>query len=144
VNKRGITRSRASLVMSTDRRKRWSHLCLIVLVIAAACGGVNVVGDAQSVDDAQPDADHPPAMRTITVQRGHGGSGTVTSSTGGIACGATCATSVADGTAMVLTAAPDTSSVFAGWSGPCTGTSLTCSFMVSGDVAVVAELDVKR
>jgi len=125
--------------MNTDRRRRPSWSCLIIPLVAAACGNV-----PNPAHDGGPTGDGSPATRTITVQRGHGGGGAVTSTPGGISCGSACTASVLDGTAMVLTAAPDAGSVFAGWSGPCTGTSLTCSFTVSGDVTVGAAFDVQH
>jgi hypothetical protein len=85
-------------------------LCLLVPVIVTACGGVA---------DTPFDAPASPASHTVNVQRSHGGSGTVTSTIGGIACGTTCTASVPTGTVMVLTALADPSAVFAGWSGPC-------------------------
>lgn len=50
------------------------------------------------------------------------GSGSVTSSPGGISCGATCAAGIATGTTITLTATPATGSTFTGWSGACAGT----------------------
>ena len=60
----------------------------------------------------------------IDVARAGLGSGTVTSSAGGIACGATCS-AVITGT-LTLTAAPDPGSTFLGWSMPGCGSALTC------------------
>jgi len=106
-------------------------LCLLVPAVVAACGGVQ---------PAPSDA----AVHTVNVQRSHAGGGTVTSTVGGIACGATCSASVSDGTVMTLTAVADDGAVFAGWSGPCSDTSPTCTFTVQGDVTVGAAFDVQR
>jgi cysteine-rich repeat protein len=114
-------------------------LCVFAPVAIAACGDV-----PRAVPDAHPAADAAPGLRTITVQRSHGGGGAVTSSVGGIACGTTCTASVADGTSVTLTAAADPGSTFTGWSGPCTGSDTTCSFTVSGDATVGAAFDLKR
>jgi cysteine-rich repeat protein len=114
-------------------------LCLLVPVIMTACGDVH-----HDTDAGQPVADGSQVIRTVTVQRDQGGGGTVTSTVGGIDCGATCAAHVPDGTTMVLTASPDEKSVFAGWSGPCSGTERMCTFTVSGDVTVSAAFAVKR
>ncbi|MBK7976643.1 MAG: FG-GAP repeat protein [Deltaproteobacteria bacterium] len=50
------------------------------------------------------------------------GTGGVTSSPAGIDCGATCVATYGFGTNVTLTATPTNGSIFAGWSGACTGT----------------------
>lgn len=65
------------------------------------------------------------------------GSGTVTSNPAGINCGAACSTSFPAGTNMTLTATAATGSVFAGWSGACSGTT-TCSFTLAASATVSA------
>ena len=119
--------------------KRRYPLCLLVPVIMTACGAVHHDADA-----GQAVADGSKAVRTVTVVLGQAGGGTVTSTVDGIDCGATCAAHVPDGTTVVLTASPDEMSVFAGWSGPCSGTERMCTFTVSGDVTVGAAFAVKR
>src|SRR5439155_1293104 len=57
----------------------------------------------------------------LTVSKAGAGAGTVTSSPAGIACGAACSAPFASGTAVTLTATPDASSTFTGWSGGCSG-----------------------
>ncbi len=60
---------------------------------------------------------------TLNVTLAGTGSGTVTSSPAGINCGTSCSASFASGTMVTLTAAADSNSTFAGWSGAgCTGT----------------------
>ncbi len=59
---------------------------------------------------------------TLSITRAGTGSGTVTSSSGGIDCGTTCSASFASGTAVTLTATPGAAYQFSGWSGACTGT----------------------
>jgi hypothetical protein len=61
---------------------------------------------------------------TLTIAKAGGGSGTVTSSAGGINCGTTCAADFDSGTSVALTATPAENSTFAGWSGACSGTGL--------------------
>jgi uncharacterized repeat protein (TIGR02543 family) len=73
----------------------------------------------------------------LTVTKAGTGSGTVTSSTGGINCGSTCSASYASGTTVTLTAAAASGSTFAGWSGACTGTG-TCIASMSAARAVTA------
>lgn len=80
-----------------------------------------------SIDSANSDNDGP----TITVSKAGTGSGTVTSSPGGIGCGATCTASFAGvSSAITLTATPADGSTFTGWTGggtpDCSGTG-TCA-----------------
>lgn len=66
------------------------------------------------------------------------GSGTVTSSPAGINCPQTCNASFSTGTQVTLTAAPATGSIFVGWGGACSGTSLTCGVTLSSSLTVTA------
>lgn len=74
---------------------------------------------------------------TLTVTRTGSGSGTVTSSPSGIFCGAVCAADYVDGSLVSLTATPDASSTFAGWSGACTGTG-SCTVTMDAAKSVTA------
>ena len=96
----------------------------------------NVVGTgAQSTDS---NSVTPAAPRfTLAVVKIGTGAGTVTSSAGGINCGATCAADFDAGANVTLTATPTSGSVFAGWSGPCTGTG-SCAVTVDAAKAVTA------
>jgi hypothetical protein len=76
----------------------------------------------------------------LTVTRT--GSGTVVSSPSGISCGGTCTKAFNSGTAVTLTATPASGSVFAGWSGACSGTARTCSVSLSEARAVGAAFTV--
>src|SRR5437867_590289 len=59
----------------------------------------------------------------LTIIRAGSGAGAVTSTPSGISCGASCSANFLSGTAVVLTANPDATSVFTGWSGGgCSGT----------------------
>jgi subtilisin family serine protease len=69
----------------------------------------------------------------ITVVKAGAGSGTVTSSSAGIDCGATCNGQFPQGSSVNLTAAPDPGSIFAGWSGDCSGSG-TCSLTENASV----------
>jgi PKD repeat protein len=71
---------------------------------------------------------------TVTVV----GPGTGTVSGPGIACAPDCTENLAIGTPVTLTATPTGGSGFAGWAGGCTGTALSCSFVVSGPTNVTA------
>jgi hypothetical protein len=75
---------------------------------------------------------------TLTITKAGGGKGTVNSSPTGIGCGATCSASFPGGTTVSLTAAPDTGSLFAGWSGGgCSGTGL-CTVTLTAATSVTA------
>lgn len=65
--------------------------------------------------------------QTLSVSRSGNGSGTVTSSPAGVSCGSTCSASFASGAAVTLTATAASGSVFAGWSGDCTGSQSSCN-----------------
>ncbi|MBA3454067.1 MAG: hypothetical protein H0T42_13315 [Deltaproteobacteria bacterium] len=73
---------------------------------------------------------------TVTVA----GNGTVTSNPSGIMCPGDCTEPYVTGTAVVLTAAPGTGSVFSGWTGGgCTvGSTAPCTVTLSGATAVTA------
>ena len=59
---------------------------------------------------------------------------------GPINCPGTCSADLEYGTPVVLTANPDGSSTFTGWTGDCTGTG-TCSLTMNADRDVVAHFD---
>jgi hypothetical protein len=65
------------------------------------------------------------------------GGGTVTSSPAGISCGTTCVHDFPGGTTVKLTAAPNSGSAFAGWSGVCSGTS-TCTVDLTANASATA------
>ena len=52
-------------------------------------------------------------------------------------------TSFSAGTAVTLTAVPDESSIFTGWSGGCSGTSPTCTITMNSNQSVTANFDRK-
>ena len=84
-----------------------------------------------------------PASVSLNVTKSGTGTGTVASTAPGIACGADCAQTMPVGTVVTLTATPATGSVFAGWSGACSGTAATCTWTMSAATAVTARFDVK-
>ena len=77
---------------------------------------------------------------TLSVSKSGTGSGSVTSSPGGITCGADCTESVAPGTQLSLTATAAAGSTFAGWSGACTGTA-SCTVTMSAATTVTASFN---
>ncbi|HQR11684.1 MAG TPA: hypothetical protein PLW68_10185, partial [Casimicrobiaceae bacterium] len=73
----------------------------------------------------------------LSVASAGNGAGLVTSNPAGINCGATCSASYTSGTVVTLTAAPTAPSVFAGWSGACSGTG-SCVVTVDAAKSVTA------
>ncbi len=67
---------------------------------------------------------------TLTINKAGNGNGTVTNNLSG--------SNVISGTVVSLTALPDSSSVFGGWSGACSGTSQTCTVTMSANASVTA------
>src|SRR5690349_10759233 len=74
----------------------------------------------------------------LTVTFSGGGSGTVTSSPAGINCTSACSANFNTGTMVTLTATPARGSVFAGWSGACTGTG-ACVVGLNSNQSVTAK-----
>ncbi len=68
----------------------------------------------------------------ITVGKAGTGGGNVDSADKRIACGSKCSAPYTAGSVVTLTARANSGSSFAGWSGACTGTALTCSVAVNG------------
>ena len=74
---------------------------------------------------------------TLQVNKAGTGTGTVTSNPSGISCGSTCSATFAKGTTITLSAMPDAGSVFAGWSGGCSGTG-NCTVTLNSNTTVTA------
>src|SRR5207302_3303172 len=80
----------------------------------------------------------------LTVSKGGTGSGTVTSSDGGISCGPTCVFTYDSGRVVTLTPSASGGSSFGGWSG-CDGCSdTTCTVTMSGARSVTATFNLQR
>ena len=81
-----------------------------------------------------------PTSITLTVSKIGGGTGTVTSSPGGISCGADCKETYPFGRSVEITATADPGSVFAGWTGDgCSSTSPKCTLTMDANRSVTAE-----
>ena len=72
---------------------------------------------------------------TLSVTKSGTGGGTVASSPAGINCGSTCGYDFLKNSTVTLTATPDTTSTFSGWSGACTGTAPCKLAMTSNKTA---------
>lgn len=78
-----------------------------------------------------------PTDCTLVVERVGLGSGTVTSSPAGIACGSVCRATLPCGSAITLTAIPAPGSRFVAWGVGCTAGGPTCTLTVAQPVTVV-------
>ncbi len=80
----------------------------------------------------------------LTVSKTGTGSGTVTSTPAGIACGATCTAPFNAGTSITLAATADAGSTFAGWSGGgCSGLG-ACAVTLAASTTVTATFTLNR
>jgi hypothetical protein len=77
---------------------------------------------------------------TLTVTKSGAGAGTVTSSVGGINCGAICAVDFGQGASVTLTALASSGSTFAGWSGACAGIT-SCILTIDAVKTATARFD---
>ena len=72
---------------------------------------------------------------TLSVTKNGPGTGSIANTPAG--------NSFSAGTVITLTATPDVNSTFAGWSGGCTGTSLTCSVTMNSNTSVTGTFNLK-
>jgi phospholipase C len=75
--------------------------------------------------------------QSLSVQFSGNGKGVVKSNPAAIGCTSNCTASFTTNTVVQLTAMPVAGSMFAGWTGACTGTA-TCQVSLSGSTAVTA------
>ena len=69
----------------------------------------------------------------ISLTRKGGGEDKMTSSPSGISCGDDCSGDFTSLSTVTLTAEPDPDNRFTGWTGPCTGSALTCEVFMDRD-----------
>jgi hypothetical protein len=102
-----------------------------------------MLAPGQSLQDVGFCAYRGPAYNLSVTKTGPG-SGTVTSSPAGINCGSTCSVKYFSGTSVTLTATPAAGSfsLFAGWSGACSGTEPTCTITMSSNQSVTAAFSI--
>lgn len=75
---------------------------------------------------------------TLSASQVGSGSGLVASNPIGVNCGTTCTAIFASGTVVNLTATPNAGSIFAGWSGACSGTG-SCQVTLNANATVTAK-----
>jgi hypothetical protein len=136
------------------RERYWITMQPGEVRICGSCHGVNTKDQAQRAAPAnapqafaqlltywatQLDSGGPTAPPiTLTIARTGAGTGIVSSSPAGIACGTTCEKAMAANIAVTLAAAPAAGSRFAGWSGGgCSGIG-TCTVTLSSATTVTA------
>ncbi|HRK44521.1 MAG TPA: hypothetical protein PK324_02735 [Nocardioides sp.] len=107
-----------------------------------ACGGAMCT--VVMTQDRTVTANFKLTDKTLTVSVAGNGAGTVTSNPAGINAPTDGTETYLHGTMVTLTANPDTvTSNFAGWSGGCTGTMLTCSVTMDQARSVTATFTLK-
>jgi uncharacterized repeat protein (TIGR01451 family) len=84
---------------------------------------------------------HPPGQHVLRVSKAGLGTGTVFSSPFGISCGSDCEEAYDDDSAIDLTATPDGSSTFSGWSDDCSGSNAATSVTMSDERTCTARFD---
>ena len=126
-------------VGTTSASKSWSTAGNYPITVQARCATdtdiVSNWSDTLSVNIT--------SNPTLTVLKSGTGSGTVTSSPGGINCGDDCTEVYNPGTKVTLTAKADTNSTFTGWSdGGCSGKG-KCIVTMDTDTSVTATFSAK-
>ncbi len=94
------------------------------------------VGGTPGKESAVP---QPPTLYRVSVSFEGSGSAAVASDPIGMACAAGCVGSYASGTKLALRILPGPDTVFAGWSGACSGKG-KCTLVVTGNMDIVAQI----
>jgi hypothetical protein len=115
------------------RRIGLTGIFMLGIISTLASGGGGGGGD-----DTEP-----PDYYELTATTEGNGTGTVTSLPAGIDCGSDCSEDYESNTIVTLTATPDAGSVFAGWSGDCSGTG-SCIVTMDAAKSVAATFDIQQ
>jgi hypothetical protein len=102
---------------------------------AARTVGFSIAGKIFSLTQGGTTSSGTTTGYTLTITKAGTGSGTVTVNP--------LKTTYPSGTQVTLTAAPSSNSVFAGWSGACSGTQTTCTGTMSRNISVSATFTAK-
>jgi hypothetical protein len=100
--------------------------------------GTNTTSTVTMDSDKTVHAEFDLVYYNLTVTKSGTGTGTVISGPAGINCGNTCTYQFVANTNITLTATPDSSSAFSGWSDDANGTNTTTTVIMSGDKNVTA------
>jgi hypothetical protein len=106
-------------------------------IATAGTASVTVVNPGASASNPLPFTVTTTFTLTVTKNGSNSSRGTVTSSPAGIDCGSKCSTSFKSGVTVTLKARVKNDTVFAGWSGSCSGTG-TCTVTMSANMTVGA------
>jgi hypothetical protein len=101
-------------------------------------GRIDITANSTSGLGANPAATVVPYSYALTVSKAGSGSGSVTSTPGGIDCGGDCAEDYDPGVVVTLSATAAGGSTFNGWSGPCSNASGDCTVTLDQARAVTA------
>jgi len=116
---------------------------------SGACSGTSTCSVSMTAARAVTATFNSSSSFPLSVTKAGTGTGTVTSSPTGVNCGTACSANFATGTSVTVSAAAASGSVFAGWSGACSGTAacvlsmtvarnVTATFNTSGTGATCA------
>lgn len=119
-------------------------------VMGACCNGqvcsevlnINCAGTFTPGGSCSPDPCIP-VMHTLIVTKTGAGTGFVTSTPGGIACGITCEADFTDATTVTLNASPSFDSTFSGWSGACSGSNPSVQVVLDADKTCTANFGLR-
>lgn len=103
------------------------------------CSGTSTSCTITMISSMSVRADFSEAATTKTLSVSKQGLGVVTSAPQGIECGAKCIAPFSVGANVTLTATPSDGGTFIGWSGACSGNSLTCNVTMSSSREVTAK-----
>lgn len=108
-----------------ELNKTWGGTLRAVLILLS----LSLIG---CVDDKNTDSLANSFGLAVTVS----GSGQVTSSPAGIACGSDCVETLVSGSTITLSATPANGAMFTGWGGDCSGSSPSCTLTMSASRAI--------
>lgn len=132
----GVNKTGDLVVPSTGGWQTWADVTKTGVSLSAGQQVLRIamVGDLFNVNWIEI---APSPSFTLSVTRSGTGGGTVTSLPAGINCGSDCSEPYVSGTIVTLTPLAASGSIFAGWSGACSGTG-ACTVTMSASRSVTA------